>query len=106
MSMPEFRFLADEGCDFSVVRALREAGFDVVAVCEIVSRSNDRDILKLSHAENRVLLTEDKDFAYKLSPVVGPVMSQNAVSFLTILSDRKRVVSLAIYRCTSTSLIP
>ena len=64
MSTPALRFLADEGCDFAVVRALREAGFDVVAVCEIMSGSNDSDIIKLSHAGNRVLLTEDKDFGW------------------------------------------
>lgn len=64
MSTPALRFLADEGCDFAIVRALREAGFDVVAVCEIMPRSNDRDIIKLSHAENRVLLAEDKDFGW------------------------------------------
>ena len=28
-------FLADESCDFAVVRALREAGFDVTAVSEV-----------------------------------------------------------------------
>ncbi len=64
MSMPAPRFLADEGCDFAVVRALHEAGFDVVAVCEIITRSNDSDIIKLPHVENRVLLTEDKDFGW------------------------------------------
>ena len=58
------RFLADEGCDFAVVRALRDAGFDVLAICEIMPRSTDSDILKLSHAQNRILLTEDKDFGW------------------------------------------
>jgi hypothetical protein len=28
------RFLADESCDFAIVRALRAAGHDVVAVTE------------------------------------------------------------------------
>jgi len=64
MSTPALRFLADEGCDFAIVRALREAGFDVVAVCEIMPRSNDRDVINLSCTENRVLLTEDKDFGW------------------------------------------
>jgi predicted nuclease of predicted toxin-antitoxin system len=64
MSASALRFLADEGCDFAVVRALRKAGFDVVAVCEIMPRSNDIEIIKFSHAENRVLLTEDKDFGW------------------------------------------
>jgi len=64
MITPALRFLADEGCDFAVVRALREAGFDVVAVCEMMSGSKDSDIIKLSHSENRILLTEDKDFGW------------------------------------------
>ena len=64
MSKSAPRFLTDEGCDFAVVRALRDAGFDVAAVCEIMPRSTDGDILKLSHAENRILLTEDKDFGW------------------------------------------
>ena len=64
MRTPALRFLADEGCDYTIVRALREAGFDVAAVCEIMPRSNDSDIIKLCHAENRVLPTEDKDFGW------------------------------------------
>jgi predicted nuclease of predicted toxin-antitoxin system len=64
MITPALRFLADEGCDFAVVRALRNAGFDVVAVCEIMPRSTDSDILNLSHGDSRVLLTEDKDFGW------------------------------------------
>jgi predicted nuclease of predicted toxin-antitoxin system len=64
MSTSSPRFLAEEGCDFAVVRALREAGFDVVAVCEIMTRSNDSDVITLSHSENRILITEDKDFGW------------------------------------------
>jgi hypothetical protein len=36
------RFLADESCDFAVVRALREVGHDVVAVAEVFPRAEDR----------------------------------------------------------------
>ena len=64
MSTSTPRFLADEGCDFAVVRALREAGFDVVAVCEITNRSEDSDLIQRSQRENRILLTEDKDFGW------------------------------------------
>jgi gamma-glutamylputrescine oxidase len=46
--------------------ALREAGFDVVAACEIIARSSDKDIIRLSNAENRVLLTEDKDLLFRI----------------------------------------
>jgi Domain of unknown function (DUF5615) len=56
------RFLADESCDFAVVRALRKAGHDVVAVAEISPRAEDSDVLERALKGKRVLLTEDKDF--------------------------------------------
>ena len=56
------RFLADESCDFSVVRALRSAGHDVQAIAEIAPQTQDTDVIELAAREGRVLLTEDKDF--------------------------------------------
>ncbi|MBI5471221.1 MAG: DUF5615 family PIN-like protein [Ignavibacteriae bacterium] len=58
------RFLADESCDFAVVRALREDGYDVLAVSEIMRRSDDRELILSADDEGRVLLTEDKDFGW------------------------------------------
>ena len=56
------RFLADENCDFTVVRALRAAGHNVLCVSEITPRAEDSEIIKLADDEKRILLTEDKDF--------------------------------------------
>ena len=56
------RLLADESCDFSVVRALRGAGHDVIAVAELFPSLDDSLILDLALREQLVLLTEDKDF--------------------------------------------
>ncbi len=56
------RFLADESCDFIMVRALREAGHDVLAVSEITSRAEDFEVIEFALREKRILLTEDKDF--------------------------------------------
>jgi predicted nuclease of predicted toxin-antitoxin system len=56
------QFLADESCDFAVVRALRTAGFDVVAVAEIAPRLTDRAVVERAIQGRRVVLTEDKDF--------------------------------------------
>ena len=56
------RFVADESCDFAVVRALRASGHDVVAIAEISPRLSDQKVLALAHDEMRVLVTEDKDF--------------------------------------------
>jgi predicted nuclease of predicted toxin-antitoxin system len=55
-------FLVDESCDFRVVRALREAGHDVLAVCEFAKRMHDDEVIDLSAREERMLITEDKDF--------------------------------------------
>ncbi len=56
------RFLADESCDFAVVRALCQAGHDVTAVAKVAPRAADETVLELAVSEKRVLLTEDKDF--------------------------------------------
>jgi predicted nuclease of predicted toxin-antitoxin system len=56
------RFLADESCDFSVVRILRAAGYDVLAIAELAPQTGDPEVIELSVREGRVLLTEDKDF--------------------------------------------
>ena len=56
------RFLADESCDFAVVRALRATGHDVVAVAETARGAKDLEVIGLAREGERVLLTEDKDF--------------------------------------------
>ena len=62
MNEEPLRFLADESCDFAVVRSLREAGFDVLAVSESFPAAPDQTVLKRAADECRILLTEDKDF--------------------------------------------
>lgn len=55
-------FLADESCDFAVVRALRSAGYDVLAIAELAPQTPDTEVIDLAADKRRVLLTEDKDF--------------------------------------------
>ncbi len=55
-------FLADESCDFTVVRALRDEGHEVIDVAEISPAADDEDIIGLAYSEAKILLTEDKDF--------------------------------------------
>jgi len=64
MSAFALRFLADESCDFAVVRALRAEGYDVLAVSEVMRRSDDRELIDQASREKRILLTEDKDFGW------------------------------------------
>ncbi|MGH7856811.1 MAG: DUF5615 family PIN-like protein [Candidatus Binatia bacterium] len=56
------KFVADESCDFAVVRALREAGFSVLAVAESAPQTSDVEVLELASSSDAVLLTEDRDF--------------------------------------------
>jgi predicted nuclease of predicted toxin-antitoxin system len=56
------RFLADESCDFAVVRVLRASAYDVVAVTEQAPGASDERVIDLARSEDRLLLTEDRDF--------------------------------------------
>jgi len=56
------RFLADESCDFGVVLALRTAGHDVAAIAEVSPRGEDNSVMERALQEERIVVTEDKDF--------------------------------------------
>jgi predicted nuclease of predicted toxin-antitoxin system len=66
MSAAPLRFFADESCDSSAVRALRAQAFDVVAVSERTSRSIDRELIHQSYADQRILITEENDFGWRV----------------------------------------
>ena len=55
-------FVADESCAGPVIRALREAEHDVVAIAEVAKGAADEDVLDRALNEKRVLITEDRDF--------------------------------------------
>ncbi len=69
------RFLADESCDFRVVRA---AGHDVTAVIEAPPGAEDSAVIDMAAREQRVFVTEDRDFgqlAYAAAkPVAGVIL--------------------------------
>jgi predicted nuclease of predicted toxin-antitoxin system len=56
------RFLADENVSRLVIERLRAAGFDVESVRETRPGAPDKDILDAADSDNRVLVTEDRDF--------------------------------------------
>ena len=62
MNEQTIRFLADENCDFSIVRKLRAIGYDVLVVSEEFASATDLQVLRRAVDEKRILLTEDKDF--------------------------------------------
>ena len=56
------RFLADEDCDGSVVRALGAAGHDVLPARQLAPSADDDVVVAAAFRERRVLITEDADF--------------------------------------------
>ncbi len=56
------RFLADENVEKTIVDLLRQRGFDVRFIAEEIRSVDDDDLLALAHQEQRILITNDKDF--------------------------------------------
>lgn len=81
------RFLADESCDFAVVRALRKAGHDVLAVTEKSPGGEDTEVLQFAVEEQRILITEDKDFGQLVFAQSRP---SGGVIFLRYPSSARR----------------
>jgi predicted nuclease of predicted toxin-antitoxin system len=56
------RWLCDECVDAAVVACLRQNNHDVVYAAESAPSTRDIEIIELAVQENRLILTEDKDF--------------------------------------------
>jgi predicted nuclease of predicted toxin-antitoxin system len=56
------RFLANENVTGTVIRELRQRGHDVLSVKESMRSEQDDVILARAHAEQRIVITHDKDF--------------------------------------------
>jgi len=83
-------FLSDECCDSAFADALRDAGHDVLLVGEITPRADDTDVIRLALDQNRVLLTEDKDFGEHV--FAGRAQSAGIVFFRYPLAARDATV--------------
>jgi predicted nuclease of predicted toxin-antitoxin system len=72
------RWLADECVAAPLVAFLRLGGHDVLYVAETAAGFGDADVIDLALGENRLLLTEDKDFGElvfrRKRPVPGVVL--------------------------------
>ena len=67
------RWLVDECVDAALVQRLRGGGHDVLYVAEIASGATDAQVLRRASDENRLLLTEDKDFGELIFRLRVPV---------------------------------
>ncbi len=56
------KFLADENIDSQIVARLRIEGHDVAYIAELAAGISDEQVLAIANHEDRLLVTEDKDF--------------------------------------------
>ncbi len=60
------RFLVDECTGPAVARWLGEKGHDVFSIYDDARGSDDETVFQLALSENRILITNDKDFGEKV----------------------------------------
>lgn len=61
--MPQkLKFLADESLEYSIVLWLREQDYNVASVAEDFPSAKDENVLGKATQENRIIITNDKDF--------------------------------------------
>ena len=56
------RMIANENIPGTVIRNLRQQGHDVLSVRESMQGVDDRSILRRAETEQRLIVTQDKDF--------------------------------------------
>ena len=66
------KFLIDENVGFSIVKYLRDEGFDVKSVSELLPAREDEFIIETAYKEGRIVITNDKDFGYLIFKINLP----------------------------------
>lgn len=79
------RFLVDECTGPAVAAWLRTLGHDVFSIYDDARGSTDDEVLAKARAENRILITNDRDFGVK---VYRERQSHHGVVFLRLKDER------------------
>ncbi len=58
------KFLVDESTGIAVSRKLKQMNFDAVSVIQSMKGASDEEIIRRAIDENRVIITNDKDFGW------------------------------------------
>lgn len=57
------RFLLDESADYPLAKFLQGLGHDVTAIAhDYPAALKDREVLRIAYAEDRIVITNDRDF--------------------------------------------
>ena len=82
------RFLVDECTGNAVANWLRKEGHDVVSVYQEARGISDDAVIKKAFSENRILITNDKDFGEK---VFREKLPHHGVIFIRLENERSFV---------------
>jgi Domain of unknown function (DUF5615) len=77
-------FVADESCAGPVVRALREAGHDVIAIAEVANGATDEEVLNRALDEKRCSLQRIGISAGWCTHTVGPQRASFLCGFTVV----------------------
>jgi len=61
------KFLVDESAGIKVSRKLKQMNFDAISVIQFMKGAGDEEIIRKAIDENRVIITNDKDFGWLAS---------------------------------------
>ena len=91
------RVIANENITGTVVRILRQQGHDVLSVKESMQGADDGSILQRAEAEQRLIVTQDKDFGelayrYRLPASCGIVLFR--LSGVDSSTDNQRMLDV------------
>lgn len=65
------KFLVDESTGKNVADAISEDGYDAKFVGDFMKGSKDSDIFRFAVKENRIIITNDKDFGEMVYRILG-----------------------------------
>src|SRR4051794_16664096 len=91
--------IADESTDARITEALKQAGYEIFSIQEIMPGTDDLDIISVATANKGYILTEDKDFGDEL---VFRKVSNNGAMLLRLsgvdIEEKVRLVLTAIQK--------
>jgi hypothetical protein len=89
MNSPALHFLADESCDFAVVHTLRADGYDVLAISEVMQRSDDRKLIELVR---HLFRPSGKSYRHKANNLSALLSLYNQATSASTVNNKPRKI--------------
>ncbi len=97
--MNQFQVVIDESVDYSIVKELRNKGYNVYAISEQLPSIPDKEVLSVAFQNNALLITEDKDFGELVYRFQLPHKGILLVRMIASTSEEKAIsVSAALIK--------